>query len=198
MPNQPQNVSQVMAPPPAVVPRAVAPAAAAGPANPRLARLSNFFGRNPTGQQFGLAKGVTNKYTYDSSTKLVDWKGVSGLLQFFHKYPMGFTTGMKQADWTKTFNQIFWNILIFVIGFGFLYSMNMSSFSVPEEMDKQVSNPVAKGMYFSVVTMTTLGFGDITPSTVGGQVLVMFHIMLFFLFNFIWAIDFKPEKLFTD
>lgn len=166
--------------------------------SPNLSRVSNFFGRG-TGSQFGLASGVTNKFNYDSVNDIVNWKGMSGILQFFHRWPMGFGN-MKKSDWAKTFNQIFWNIAIFVVLFGFIYAgmIQSGALGVPDGIKEQTPNPVAQGMYFSVITMTTLGFGDITPATVGGQVMVTLHILLFFIFNFIWTLDFKPEKLFSD
>ena len=157
-------------------------------------KFAEFFGQGH--DKFRVLGDVTNKYT--NIDGLVEWKGMSGVLQFFHNWPMGFRS-LKKAGWTKTFNQIFWNVLIFVLAFAAIYAGAISSgaISVPQEIkDKTDDNKFLQGLYFAVVTMTTLGFGDITPATVGGQILVMFHILSFFVFNFIWSIDFKPESIF--
>ena len=37
--------------------------------------------------------------------------------------------------------------------------------------------PYIDAMYFIVVTVTTLGYGDISPETTGGKVIVMFSII---------------------
>lgn len=163
-------------------------------------RMSQFFGgpAEAGGQRaFRLTGDVMNKYT--NVNGIVTWKGMSGILQAFHRWPLGFGDNLKKAGWTKVANQIIWNILIFVLLFGLIYGgmIKSGALSVPEEMAKQTKNPFAQGLYFAVVTTTTLGFGDITPATVAGQMAVTFHIILFFIFNFIWSINFKPDAIFS-
>lgn len=156
-------------------------------------RVGEYFGD----QNFGLANGFSAKYdeVYDISGQVIghSWKGMSGLLQFFHKWPLGFI----KSNWGRAVNQIIWNLLLFIIIPGAIYGsmIQNGSFSVPDGITKQTPDPYAQGFYFAVMTMTTLGFGDITPSTVGGQVMVMFHILLFFLFNFIWTLEFDPTTM---
>lgn len=36
---------------------------------------------------------------------------------------------------------------------------------------------VVESLYFSVVTLTTVGFGDFTPTTPGGQIFTIFYIL---------------------
>ena len=157
----------------------------------RPSSAADFFGRSGNG--FGLARGINDKYTTNVDGTH-SWKGISGILQFIWKFPFGYITN---SDWGKGMNQIFWNIILFVIVFGLIYGgmIKSGALSVPEEMAAQTPDPMAQGMYFSVITMTTLGFGDITPATVGGQIVVMLHIILFFLFNFIWTLEFDPTEL---
>lgn len=155
--------------------------------------INRFFGKNT----FGLARGFQDKYEIDTDSvgKIVgySWKGMSGLLQFFHKYPLGFI----KSDWGRALNQIIWNIALFIVIPGAIYGslIKNGSLSVPDNIKDQMPDPYAQGFYFSVITMTTLGFGDITPATIGGQVAVMFHILLFFIFNFIWTLEWDPTEL---
>lgn len=157
-------------------------------------RVSEFFGRSGNNGQraFGLTRGFEDKFS-PNSDGTVSWKGISGVLQFFHKYPLGFVKG----DWGRAVNQIIWNIILFVVIPGAIYGsmIKNGSLSVPDGIAEQTPNPYSQGFYFSIVTMTTLGFGDITPATVGGQVMVMFHILLFFLFNFIWTLEWDPTQM---
>lgn len=143
---------------------------------------------------FTAATGLENKIiTHKDGT--FSWRGFSGILQFIHKFPFGYLT---RKDWGKTLNQIFWNLFIFVFIFGMIYSAMIRSgaLGVPDGIKEQTPNEFTQGLYFAVVTTTTLGFGDITPATVGGQIVVMVHILLFFMFNFIWTLDYgKPEGL---
>lgn len=119
----------------------------------------------------------------------LDWDGFSGLLQWFTKYPIPI-----DSSWAFTLNQIVWNVLFFILFYGLIYGAIINSgsemISVPEEIQKQTPSPWTQGIYFSIVTMTSLGFGDITPATFGGQMLVTSQILLFFIFNFIWTLNF--------
>lgn len=157
-----------------------------------LMQGKSFFGRGEQGG-FGLASGFNDKYqTYGDGT--VGWRGISGILQFIHKFPFGY---MSKSDWAKSLNQILWNIIIFIGIFGAIYGgmIKSGALGVPDGIADQTPDPMAQGYYFAVVTMTTLGFGDITPATVGGQVMVMFQILLFFIFNFIWTLEYDPSEL---
>lgn len=141
---------------------------------------------------FGNREIPVSKYTQIGDK--ISWHGVSGFLQFFYKFPFGY---MSESDWAFAVNQILWNILLFVVIPGFIYGsmIKNGSLSVPDGIKEQTPDPTFQGFYFAVITMTTLGFGDITPATVGGQVMVMFHILLFFLFNFIWTLEWDPAEL---
>ena len=57
--------------------------------------------------------------------------------------------------------------LFVVLMFGFLYSQNLN------DLTKESSFEVIDPYYFSVVTMTSLGFGEITPKTIKTKALVM-------------------------
>lgn len=176
-------------------------------------RGSQFFGAAPAGFTgnkvdaggFGFIEGLKNKYEVFPDGN-VSWRGMSGVLQFISKFPFGY---LSKSDWAKTLNQIFWNITIFIVLFGFIYAALIQGkhIGVPEEsIAQQTSAPVtatgevqndnalSQGFYFAAVTTTTLGFGDISPSTLFGQFVVMMHIILFMLFNFIFVLDFGvPE-----
>lgn len=157
----------------------------------RPTSATQFFGRQ--GDGFGLARGFGEKFA-SNADGTTSWRGISGILQFISKFPFGY---MTKSDWGKGLNQIVWNILFFVVLFGLIYGsmIRNKALSVPAEMAAQTPDPMAQGMYFSVMIMTTLGFGDITPATIGGQIVVMLHIILFFLFNFIWTLEFDPAEL---
>lgn len=169
--------------------------------DPSPSKVAQFFGASQGGRSFGLASGIDQKFTGTVEGGDLSWKGISGLLQFFHKWPMGFV----KADWGRAVNQVFWNILLFVIIPGAIYGsmIKSGSLSVPDGMKEKMAGEYeegafAQGFYFALMTLTTLGFGDITPSTVGAQVGVMFHIIGFILFNFIWAIEWDPTALIKE
>ncbi len=65
-----------------------------------------------------------------------------------------------------------WSIFVFLIVFlfGFLYSIVGVDFG-------QYKTPFSP-YYFSIVTLTTLGYGDVLPQTVGGQILTVLEAIL--------------------
>jgi len=169
--------------------------------NPNPNRVAQFFGSAQGGRSFGLASGIEEKFTGSVDGGDLSWKGMSGVLQFFYKWPLGFV----KADWARAVNQILWNILLFIVIPGAIYGsmIKNGSLSVPDSMKEKMAGEYeggayAQGFYFAVMTLTTLGFGDITPATVGGQVMVMFHILFFMMFNFIWAIEWDPTELLKE
>ena len=147
-------------------------------------RLNDYFGTGDN--KFSLLSGYDAKFDIDQQTGVVSWKGVSGLLQFFHRYPFGFGVMKDTKFWIKI-NQIFWNLLIFVLIYGAIYKamIESNSIKVPDGIKSKTNNTFLQGVYFSLVTMVTLGFGDIVPYTTGAQVAVMSQIVLFVLFNLI-------------
>lgn len=170
-------------------------------------KVSEFFGSDGA---FGLMSGMESKFTEIDGQ--YNWKGMSGVLQFFHKWPLGFI----QNDWARSVNQIVWNLLIFVGIFGGIYSGMMSSGDITETTtaadgtttkkivgnnnfaipDRMLNEPPAwRGFYFAIVTMTTLGFGDISPKSIAGQTAVGLQIVLFFVFNFIWSVEWDASVL---
>jgi len=166
---------------------------------------TNYWGSKGPGDSekaFSFASGIDKKMFIKDGQ--ISWRGFSGILQFIHKAPFGYLGG-PGTTWGLTLNQIFWNIVIFVLIFGSIYGVMIRDghISVPEKaIQAQNNDPIGtsstndnymqQGLYFALVTTTTLGFGDIVPKTVGGQVMVMFHILLFFIFNFIWVINYDP------
>lgn len=136
----------------------------------------------------GNVEGI--KYVIDESGK-INWRGFSGVLQFFYRWPFGFST-LKDNRIAVRFNQIFWNVLIFVCIFGAIYKLliDMGSIDVNEKIQEQTPNTYLQGVYFSVVTTTTLGFGDIYPKTLMSQTVVFIHLVLMVLLNIIWLCNF--------
>jgi uncharacterized protein YjbI with pentapeptide repeats len=59
-------------------------------------------------------------------------------------------------------------IAVLLLVFAYLYSLVGIDFGDYET--------VLSPLYFSVVTMTTLGFGDVVPSTIGGQIVAMLEV----------------------
>lgn len=154
-------------------------------------RVEDFFGKRDSG--FGLLRGAEEGIKYYVNNKgEVLWRGMSGILQFFHRWPLGFI----KNSWARSVNQVIWNVILFIIIPGAIYSalIRNNAINVPEEIQKQTPDPFKQGLYFATVTMTTLGFGDITPKTIGAQIAVMFHILFFFIFNFIWTLDFDLSE----
>ena len=152
-------------------------------------RLNDYFGKGDN--KFGLLSGYDSKFEIDRETNAVSWKGVSGLLQWFHRWPFGFGVMKDTKLWVKM-NQIFWNLLVFVLIYGSIYKamIESNSLKVPDNIKSRTNNTFLQGVYFSLVTMVTLGFGDIVPYTTGAQVAVTSQIVLFVLFNFIWVIKY--------
>ncbi|MDP6946048.1 MAG: ion transporter, partial [Myxococcota bacterium] len=81
------------------------------------------------------------------------------------------------------------NVLLYAVGFGLLVTATivggLSIYLVEVEANPDISS-VADGMWWAIVTLTTVGFGDITPVTplgrvVGGTLMVagMFTLALF-------------------
>lgn len=137
----------------------------------------------------GNVEGI--KYIIDENGVL-QWRGFSGILQFFYRWPLGFST-LKDNPIAARFNQIIWNLLIFVLIFGLIYKVLIDNgyIQVHEEIQKQSPNTFLQGIYFAVVTTTTLGFGDIYPKSIGGQIAVFFHLISLVLFNIIWMCNFQ-------
>lgn len=67
------------------------------------------------------------------------------------------------------------NIIVYVI-FTLLYKMNSAMFN-----KKNISNTDI--LYFSTITHSTVGYGDIAPITNYGKLLCSLHIIIVFLIN---------------
>jgi hypothetical protein len=81
----------------------------------------------------------------------------------------------------KEYIILLYNLILFLV-FGFVYSFfiqNESDFlTVPSNRDK------FSAYYFSATTHTTLGYGDITPSSTLLKLIVMIHTLLVLAGNF--------------
>ena len=146
---------------------------------------------NPMSLAQGNVEGI--KYFFDENG-VIQWRGFSGFIQWFYRWPFGFTQGMKDHPLAVRFNQIFWNVMIFVVVFGFIYKA-----MIDYRMMEDVSNaPINKerssflqGFYFSTMTTTTLGMAGVVPKTFWGQIVVFIHLTLMVLFNIIWLCKFS-------
>ncbi len=153
---------------------------------------SNFFGKGDS--SFGVLSGYDAKYDFDSQTGLIHWKGVSGILQWIRRWPFGFGM-MKDGKMWIRLNQVVWNLFIFVLIYGAIYKamIDNGSLRVPDNMKDGTSTSFTQGVYFSLSTMITLGFGDIVPVTTGAQIMVTSQMILFALFNFVWLLKFEVK-----
>ena len=66
--------------------------------------------------------------------------------------------------------------LVLVLVFGMIYSLSDDSFKVSGNAESGLN--IFEGIYFSVVTITTLGYGEILPLNWWGQLLVIFETLL--------------------
>lgn len=73
------------------------------------------------------------------------------------------------CDYGRSFIRFFFWALTVIVIFAYLYHLNLDSIS---------RNGLFDSFYFSVVTFTTLGFGDITPLTFCGKLLVISEVVL--------------------
>lgn len=75
---------------------------------------------------------------------------------------------------------LFQIVQFFAIVYAYIYSLNNTSFKgIP------IGNPLRMFidfMYFSTITFTTLGFGDITPVSSAAKIVVMFEVLLFAIY----------------
>jgi hypothetical protein len=72
------------------------------------------------------------------------------------------------------------NYLEIIVGFGILY-LNTGSIEISTRPGKLLGSPI-EALYYSTVTITTLGYGDFTPSNDTGRILVMLELLLGFIF----------------
>ena len=76
---------------------------------------------------------------------------------------------------TRNTKQVFQWYLIFIFFFGYIYW----GFSIPfSKDDNEVALSLPHSIYFSVVTITTLGYGDISPSNLWGMLLTGIEVIL--------------------
>lgn len=85
------------------------------------------------------------------------------------RHPILSTFLWATCDYGQSFIRfLVWYVGIIIFFAGAFYLLNVS--------DKQMG--VIDAIYFSVTTFTTLGFGDITPNTVSGKILVILEVLL--------------------
>jgi uncharacterized protein YjbI with pentapeptide repeats len=86
---------------------------------------------------------------------------------------------------------VFWAAYLMFIFAGIIFAMGPDHFKFPEvikdpifhpDINSYPTPPAAEGfmtsLYYSVVTFSTLGFGDITPKTGWGQMVVIVEVLL--------------------
>lgn len=72
-------------------------------------------------------------------------------------------------------NKLFLNLIIYLL-FTIIYLQNKNNFN-----KKQLSNNDI--IYYSLVTHTTVGYGDIYPVTNQGKYITSLHILIVFIVN---------------
>ena len=72
-------------------------------------------------------------------------------------------------------NKLFLNLIIYLL-FTIIYVKNKNNFN-----KKQLSNNDI--LYYSLVTHTTVGYGDIYPVTTQGKYITSLHILIVFIVN---------------
>jgi hypothetical protein len=84
-------------------------------------------------------------------------------------------------------------VFLFWVGLG-----TVVNGSLPDDLPLGGGSPLVKGFYFSVITLTTVGFGDYVPKTTAGKVFDVFYILigvpislnaLGSMVSYIWAQD---------
>jgi voltage-gated potassium channel Kch len=90
---------------------------------------------------------------------------------FLHKY-WGPLTSIERSIFLMIIN-----FIEIVVGFSIIY-LNIGGICIGEEV---ISSPI-DALYFSVVTITTLGYGEILPKTEAGKIAVMLQVCLAVLF----------------
>ena len=80
--------------------------------------------------------------------------------------------------------------IFLIIAFGFIYSQMNEDFGFTQAIDPY---------YFSLTTLSTVGYGDFTPKTTRAKMLVMFHqfIILLQVVNLIQLYLVKYSKYVT-
>lgn len=144
--------------------------------------------------EISLAQGNVEgiKYFFDENG-VIQWRGFSGFIQWFYRWPFGFTQGMKDHPLAVRFNQIVWNVVIFVVVFGFIYKAMIDYRMMEPNEDLPPStndSTTLQGFYFSTIITTTLGVGTVIPKTFWAQTVVLIHLLLLVLFNIIWFCKF--------
>lgn len=104
---------------------------------------------------------------------------------FSHSY---YTTGLRIAapknnsqGWLAVLSGIFsYKMLLMVALLGFiLFVIGTATWLVERKKNSDNFNPnpikgIASGMWWAAVTMTTVGYGDMTPKTLGGRLIALF------------------------
>ena len=85
----------------------------------------------------------------------------------------------KSCDCGRGFVRLLALCGIFILAFALIFYLTalLGSPVVEPDPPMSVTNPIGY-LYFSVVTFSTLGFGDVTPCNWVGQVLVMLEVLL--------------------
>jgi uncharacterized protein YjbI with pentapeptide repeats len=139
-------------------------------------RQADLTGANLTGvkfNRFGKYLGIKGLDTISGNPLFYRFaKDQEYIESFIQKYPLRYTLWLLMSDCGRSFMVwLLWTVLI-VAGFGCLFSQKPGWFEVRRGVT------VFTHYYFSVVTFTTLGFGDIVPKTIGAEIAVVAEVLL--------------------
>lgn len=141
-----------------------------------------------------LEKIFKNNYMNDLRDKVYYEKTKLYHRQFWEKARNQKNLWQKSKNILYSILHLFFNIycghgalIIRPIGFSlsivFLFSLFFCCFSLIDYANPTMGNPIGwlQSLYFSVITFTTLGFGDIIPINCIGQALATIEVMLGYL-----------------
>ena len=71
------------------------------------------------------------------------------------------------------------SVFVFAVCYYILGSIDETSFTINNVTNRKLT--VLEAIYFSVVTQSTIGFGDFSPNTVPAKVIVISHILITYI-----------------
>lgn len=106
--------------------------------------------------------------------RLIDSLNYRLCILFVDRYKSGW--GLRSLN--RSLILILINYFEIIIGFAILYlTLSCVKYSVTNSI---VTNPISS-LYYSIVTITTLGYGDILPINATGQILVILELIFSFI-----------------
>ena len=96
------------------------------------------------------------------------------------KYPLFSSFLRITCDYGRSLKRFFFWWAIVIIVFGLIYAL------VPNliyNLNQHNHNSLANGIYFSVVTFTTLGYGDMYPISIFGKIFVITEVIIGYIMS---------------